>query len=368
MLRGIGRLRSGGSGFNPASLFSASEKGVWYDQSDISTGFQDSSGATAQSASGQPTGLRTDKSRSYALGSEVITNAADRTGSSDTGYWSKNIGVTISSGFVWTAAANTSALFSATKLTTRIYYEVTWTISSMSSGGLRLYAGGNTGVVRSTPGTYTERILCGTVDTTIGLQCSGVTTATVTSQSWKPVGGVHMSQGTSAARPTYTVSASIYGDVFDAVDDQYIGPTLAAGTFTADMDCFIAMRRSASLVSVYPSAGGGTFVGYMSPNAVSAQAGAGSNTSYAVDGVAVAGGTSVQSNTLNTAFPSDNSWHILEIKNLDLSAWTGLGFGRYDAGTAINGGIAGVVLCQAQTSEMRAKIRRFLGSRVGLSL
>lgn len=62
-LRNIGRLRAGGAGgFSPLSAFAASKKGLWLDHSDISSGFQDSAGATPLTASGQFVGKRNDKS------------------------------------------------------------------------------------------------------------------------------------------------------------------------------------------------------------------------------------------------------------------------------------------------------------------
>jgi hypothetical protein len=60
MRRGIGRLRAGGGGFSPAQI--AFTSGLWLDPSDITTGFQDSAGTTPQTATGQPTGKRLDKS------------------------------------------------------------------------------------------------------------------------------------------------------------------------------------------------------------------------------------------------------------------------------------------------------------------
>lgn len=52
---------SGGS-WSPTSLFAASEVGVWYDPSDLSTMFQDSAGTTPVTADGQPVGKILDKS------------------------------------------------------------------------------------------------------------------------------------------------------------------------------------------------------------------------------------------------------------------------------------------------------------------
>lgn len=62
---GIGINLTGGRGqvgFSPLEAFSGSLKGLWLDQSDITTGFQDSAGTTPQTASGQFTGKRLDKS------------------------------------------------------------------------------------------------------------------------------------------------------------------------------------------------------------------------------------------------------------------------------------------------------------------
>ena len=57
-------LRTGGGvpTFSPASLFAASEQGVWYDPSDLTTLFQDSAGTTPVTATGQTVGLMLDKS------------------------------------------------------------------------------------------------------------------------------------------------------------------------------------------------------------------------------------------------------------------------------------------------------------------
>lgn len=48
--------------FSPLSLFAASEVGVWYDPSDLTTMFQDSAGTTPVTADGQPVGKILDKS------------------------------------------------------------------------------------------------------------------------------------------------------------------------------------------------------------------------------------------------------------------------------------------------------------------
>lgn len=51
-----------GQVWTPAQLFTAGEQGVWYDPSDFSTLFQDSSGTTPVTAVEQPVGKMLDKS------------------------------------------------------------------------------------------------------------------------------------------------------------------------------------------------------------------------------------------------------------------------------------------------------------------
>ena len=56
------------------SLFAASEPGVWYDPSDLSTLFQDTAGTTPVTGVEQPVGLMLDKSKGLVLGPELVTN------------------------------------------------------------------------------------------------------------------------------------------------------------------------------------------------------------------------------------------------------------------------------------------------------
>jgi hypothetical protein len=60
------------AGFSPASLFAAGEPGVWYDPSDFSTMFQESTGVTPVTAAGQSVGFLGDKSQGFVLGSELV--------------------------------------------------------------------------------------------------------------------------------------------------------------------------------------------------------------------------------------------------------------------------------------------------------
>ena len=55
-------IASSNDGFVVTELFAASEKGLWYDISDITTLFQDSAGTTPVTSAGQPVGKVLDKS------------------------------------------------------------------------------------------------------------------------------------------------------------------------------------------------------------------------------------------------------------------------------------------------------------------
>jgi len=88
-------MLSAGQAFSPASLFAAGEQGAWYDPSDFTTMFQDSTGVTPVTAVEQTVGLILDKSKNG-----VGTNGAKRvnlltfTEQFDNAAWTKG-GVTI---------------------------------------------------------------------------------------------------------------------------------------------------------------------------------------------------------------------------------------------------------------------------------
>lgn len=63
MIINPGMRRSGARRFSPAALFAASETGVWYDPSDLTTLFQDTAGTTPVTTPGQTVALMLDKSR-----------------------------------------------------------------------------------------------------------------------------------------------------------------------------------------------------------------------------------------------------------------------------------------------------------------
>lgn len=92
------------------------------------------------------------------LGSELITVAADRDFSSDTGFWTRGSGVTITAGVAQCSAVNGSGLTCSPPLTTGKHYSITFTIKNYVSGIVTPYfpAGADLGWC-SANGTYTQR-------------------------------------------------------------------------------------------------------------------------------------------------------------------------------------------------------------------
>lgn len=198
--------------FSPASLFSSNEPGVWYDPSDLTTLFQDVAGTIPVTDPGQTpaqtVALMLDKSKGLTLGSELITPVANQDFSSDTGYWVKGSGVTISGGKANFAASSGYVLFrgSLSGVAVGGYYEIVFTISDYVSGSIQAYVGSTPafGPSVSANGTYTVR-LGPIAGSEIGLRSLVAFTGSIDNISVKAVTGNHATQATAASRPTYGV-------------------------------------------------------------------------------------------------------------------------------------------------------------------
>ena len=194
-------INGGTPAFSPASLFSTTAIGIWLDPSDLSTMFSDRAGTTPVTTPGTVVGLRLDKSKGLVLGAELVTNGDFAT---DT-WWTKS-GTTISGGTANWAAAATSSWVGRTSalLTVGAVYSITWTITEMSAGGLRLHDGSLFGPTRTAAGTYTELVRAtGTNFYVISTGAS--TTASIDNISVRELAGNHATAPTDAARPTYGI-------------------------------------------------------------------------------------------------------------------------------------------------------------------
>lgn len=116
------------------------------------------------------------------LGAELVAIQSDREFSSDTGFWTKDSGVTISAG-VANFSGSDKNIFKPGLVSVGKVYEITYTVVSISSGGFRAYAGG-IGELRTTPGTYTDRVVASAA---VGVRSYGVTVGSIDNISIKEV-------------------------------------------------------------------------------------------------------------------------------------------------------------------------------------
>lgn len=217
----IPQIAGSSTAFSPLTLFAAGEQGVWYDPSDFSTMFQDSAGTTPVTAVEQPVGLILDKSKSLALGSELVTNGTfdtDVSGwSGGTATWSagtlRGVGGGVGSGFY-------SSGFAVTAGNT---YKFTFTIKGDASyaalqfGMRRISATGvfisNT-ITPSVTTSYTTItayiVPTSTVaDAMFFCRFAGTEAINIDNVSVKEIAGNHASQATTTSRPTLSAKVNL---------------------------------------------------------------------------------------------------------------------------------------------------------------
>lgn len=208
--------------FDPSELFSAGEQGAWYDPSDLTTLFTDSAGTVPVTGVEQFVGMMLDKSKGAptTLGAELITPAANRDFSSNTGYWTPQDGsITIAGGAAnFSSTTNAFALYAAVGAigaASGKVYSVTFTLVSCSAGAIRFGIGANYGASVSTPGTYTQQIGAG-AGGFFGFYAVGTTTASVDNISVRELPGNHAtSTGTKRPKLAARYNLLTYTEQFD---------------------------------------------------------------------------------------------------------------------------------------------------------
>jgi hypothetical protein len=159
-------MLSAGQAFSPASLFAAGEQGVWYDPSDYSSMFQNSTGTTAVTGLEQPVGLLLDKSGRGNHASQATSasrpvlsaryNLLTRTEEFDNAAWLKQ-NLTVSANTSLTTdplGGNTADVLFETTASSQhiIYQEISITGSSALSFSVCMKAGTQTyGYVQVSP-------------------------------------------------------------------------------------------------------------------------------------------------------------------------------------------------------------------------
>jgi hypothetical protein len=242
-------LVRGGASSSPASLFAGGEPGAWYDPSDLTTLFQDSTGSTPVTATGQTVGLMLDKSQGLVLGSERLTNgdfSGGSTGWSVTGNDATHI-ATFSGGTLRYQSDTTTPILNVSQTGTMVVgktYLVTVVTSAYTSGSIKSDAFGATVVLSNGLGTITFRGTASSTGFVITRNSTNVD-ITIDSVSIKEIAGNHATQATSTQRPTYQIDSN--GKpylLFDGVDDGMV-----TGTITPAIDkvqVFAGVRKLGS--------------------------------------------------------------------------------------------------------------------------
>ena len=200
-----GQLLSGTrtASFSPLSLFAASEPGVWYDPSDLTTMFTDTAGTTPVTTPGQIVALLLDKSKGLALGSEVLVNGTFD-GDSTTG-WTLPSGSSVSGGKL-VLATPVSNVTTATTVVIGKAYQWEFTVSNYTSGTVN-FGFGRSGVVFGATGNGTYRGIEISVGATTAPRflSTGSPNASIDNISVRELSGFHATQATAASRPTYGI-------------------------------------------------------------------------------------------------------------------------------------------------------------------
>lgn len=160
----------------------------------------DNAGTTPVTAVGDTIGLSLD--RAYG-GLRVQFSSNDTFASAGTG-WVGQTGWSFATGSasVNSALAGTTYMRTAAASVVGMMYEVTFTVSSYTSGSIGIAAGTAVAGLVSAVGTYTRYV---TANTTEGVGVYGTSTntvATLTRVSVRAVPGTHLIQATGTARPT----------------------------------------------------------------------------------------------------------------------------------------------------------------------
>jgi hypothetical protein len=194
--------------------------------------------------------------------------------------------------------------------------------------------------------------------------------------------GNHMLQSISTARPllsaydgqtlgpgnTYDGTGYPVFQLYDGVDDGMATAAFAAGTLIDGMDCLIAVRRDSGAQVVFASDGPDEYFGLCVDGSAAPNTYAAGSPTVWVDNVQLAGGTTVTAGTIHTAL-TVGDLHILEFRDLDLSAWSSFCFSKYYAGFYLNGARGDILLYPSTAStEDKDAARQWLADYYGVTL
>lgn len=425
---GVARGASG-SGFDIASLYAGGKKGMWYQPLDASTRFQDQAGTMPATIANPATGLLLDKSGN-ALPLRQATSTArplfdarvnllTKTEQFDDAAWGASSGITPTGMSILETNTNAPHFLRQGGQSAAALGKCVGRIQIKPSGRDRVqFFIEKTGSANFTGATFnlTTKTVINTFNNGDGvLQSATITDSTdgyleLTVVVDAPTNGVDgmllcvlddVANGGSIA-PTYLgnsakgilvrnaqvqsgTEATRYQRVNTSTDYDIAGfpqslkyngidagmgtAAFSAGTLGANMDIFIAVKRGVKPEGSIAFADSTHYIGAFATGAVpgSAPASLGSGTpTYFVNGVAVPGGVATTTGQLSAALPI-NTWCILELHNVDMSAWVGLADGNL-SGKLLSGNLGSIPIFEAQTDAVRTQVRQTLAAEVGVVL
>ena len=257
---------------SPLQLFQNGVNGVWFDNSNMSTLYQDAAGTTPVTALEQPVGLQLDLSQGLVLGSELVTNGSNLV--STTGWTSVNSSLSAVGGNLQVVASSSTNPGATQTISTVAgsWYKISCTAIAANGNAVanaaRLGVGGigvigavtSNGVTQTISGYFLAAASSYAVSVQVGntgAYGNAGDTATFGSITVKKLAGNHRYQPTSANRPTWsarynqlTKSENLAVSPWLTANTGAAAPTLAANAGTDPLGGSTATRI------IYPTSTG----------------------------------------------------------------------------------------------------------------
>lgn len=202
-------------------LFADGLIGAWYDPSDLQTMFAAPLTATPITTDGETVGVILDKSQGGRPGADQITNGDFSDGSTG---WTPLGGWTIAGGKAsFNAASGNVLLQSGAGIVGGMWYLIEFELLDYVSGAVYTQFSGPGGTVLGYyQGNQTVRLIRQAQSAPNGgfiIGAYGGSNLSVDNVSVRPIPGNHLTQGTSAARPTYRTDGTQHWLSFNGIDD-----------------------------------------------------------------------------------------------------------------------------------------------------